>query len=98
LDLGKVTGGIVKHPETNLWQIWMMLEGPCQFLGAYKDANIAQKHLETIVEVTRKGGTMKDAERLYTKIISGGDEMPRQISFDMMLYLLDHQQLYTIEL
>lgn len=98
LGLGKVSGGIVKHPETNLWQIWMMLDGPCQFLGAYKDPDIAQKHLETIVEMTRKGGTMKDAEHLYTKIISGGDGTPKQISFDMMLYLLDHRQLYTIEL
>lgn len=98
LGLGKVAGGIVRHPETNLWQIWMMLDGPCQFLGAYKNPDIAQKHLETIVEATRKGGTMKDAGRLYTKIISGGDGTPKQISIDMMLYLLDHQQLYTIEL
>jgi hypothetical protein len=28
---GEVTGGIVNHPETNVWQIGMRADGPCTF-------------------------------------------------------------------
>jgi hypothetical protein len=38
----EVSGGIVKHPETNLWQIWMMDGGPCRSLGAHRDPGKAQ--------------------------------------------------------
>jgi len=33
--VGQVAGGIVQHPKTHLWQIWMMLDSPCEFLGTY---------------------------------------------------------------
>jgi hypothetical protein len=32
--IGAVAGGIVQHPETMLWQIWMMIDGPATFLAA----------------------------------------------------------------
>jgi len=38
----EVLRGIVKHPETNLWQIWMMDGGPWKFLGVYRDPGKAQ--------------------------------------------------------
>ena len=42
----QVAAGIVKHPETQLWQIWAILDGPCVFLGAYADPVVAQKGLK----------------------------------------------------
>ena len=41
----QVAAGIVKHPETQLWQIWAILNGPCVFLGAYADPVDAQRGL-----------------------------------------------------
>jgi hypothetical protein len=34
--LERVYDGIVKHPETNLWQIWMTIGGLCTFIAAYR--------------------------------------------------------------
>src|SRR6266480_1809435 len=33
----QMAAGIVKHPETQLWQIWAIFDGPCVFWGAYVD-------------------------------------------------------------
>jgi hypothetical protein len=32
----EVAGEIVHHPQTKLWQIWMMINGPCTFIAAYR--------------------------------------------------------------
>ncbi len=96
--LGQVSGGIVKHPETNLWQIWVIVDGPCGYLGAYRDITEAQRNLEEIVRIARRGGTEAESEALYEKILSSGDDLPKQISFDMMAYLMDHIHLYKINL
>lgn len=96
--IGQVAGGIVQHPKTRLWQIWMMLDGPCEFLGAYRDPSIAQRMLEEVINAARQGKGPGFAKALYQKVISHGDDEPRQIPFDMMSYLVDHLQLYLIKL
>jgi hypothetical protein len=96
--VGQIAGGIVQHPKTHLWQIWMILDGPCEFLGAYCDASTSQKALEEVVNTTRQGKGPEFAETLYQKITSKGDGEPQQIPFDMMVYLLDHIEFYMIEL
>lgn len=96
--VGQVAGGIVQHPKTHLWQIWMMLDGPCEFLGAYRDPSTAQKMLEEIINVTRQGKGPGFAQTLYQKVVSRGDGESQQIPFDMMLYLIDHQHVYIIDL
>jgi hypothetical protein len=53
---GEVTGGIVNHPETNVWQMGMRANGPCTFPAAYRDLAKAQSTLETISSASRKGG------------------------------------------
>src|SRR5258708_5731181 len=41
--LGEIACGLVKHPKTHLWQIWLNIDGPCRYLGAYHDATVAQQ-------------------------------------------------------
>jgi hypothetical protein len=64
-DFGEVTGGIVKHPETNWWQRGMRAEGPCTFLAAYRDPVKAQSSLGAISNASRKGGTDAKIAALY---------------------------------
>ena len=96
--IGQVSGGIVKHPETNLWQIWMIVDGPCNYLGAYRDSAEAQRKLEEIIHAARRGGTEAEIKAFYKSVESHGDEHPKQISFDMMTYLIEHIHLYEIRL
>lgn len=96
--IGKVSGGIVKHPDTNLWQIWMIVDGPCTFLGAYREPAEAQRHLEDIISVARKGGIGAEMKMLFKRLLPHGDGKPKQLPFDMMAYLMEHIHLYTIHL
>jgi len=96
--IGQVSGGIVKHPETNLWQIWMLVDGPCTYLGAYRNVSEAQRNLEEIVHAARRGATEAEIQALYKRVLSYGDGKPKQLSFDMMTYLLEHIHLYEIRL
>jgi hypothetical protein len=106
VGIGRVVGGIVQHPKTHLWQVWMIMEGPCAFLGAYRDPVKAQKSLERIVDIARYG-VAKDAkhrnlatgvQHFYHELISQGEGKPEQIPYEMMAYLLDHLHFYMIEL
>ena len=96
--IGQVPGGLVKHPETHLWQIWMLVDGPCVQLAAYRDPLKAQRVFGEIVQLFRESGKMTNVEILRTRLSSQGDEAPQQIPFDMMEYLIDHIDLYTIHL
>jgi len=96
--LGQVAGGIVKHPETQYWQIWMILDGPCHFIGAYRDPLTAQRCLEEIIAKARRGGTDFESFSLYRKLTARGVGEPKQIPSDMMMYLLEHLHRYTIQL
>lgn len=98
LGLGEVAMGIVQHPETHLWQIWTILNGPCFFLAAFRELEIAQHRLEEIIDTTRKGGTSKDAERFYKRIAFREGGTSKQLPPDMMNYLIHHLHLYTIKL
>ena len=75
----KVSGGIVKHPETNLWQIWMMDDGPWEFLAAYRDPGKAQRNLETLINGVRRGGTMTSAIALYQRLQSEADGETKEL-------------------
>lgn len=96
--LGEVSGGIVKHPETNLWQIWMMFEGPCTFLGAYLDHEKAQSKLEDIINAIRRGKTFSEGEALYRQVQAESEGESRQLPYDMMVYLVEHLQRFAISL
>jgi hypothetical protein len=93
-----VAGGIVKHPETILWQIWLMVDGPCTFIAAYRDPVHAQSNLETIIRASRRGGPEAKAEMLYKQIQSQADAEPRQLPYDMMVYLVEHLDRFRITL
>ena len=58
LGIGRGACGIVKHPKTGLWQIWMIMGGPCTFLAAYLDPNKAQRNLEKIINIARGGNSI----------------------------------------
>jgi hypothetical protein len=96
--MGQVTGGIVKHPETNLWQIWMIVDGPCVYFGAYQDPAAAQRALEVLVHTSRRGGSLTEGLGLYHTLLSQGDGEPKDLPFDMIVYLIDHLHLYDIKL
>ncbi len=96
--LGTVYGGIVKHPETNLWQVWMMMDGPCTFLAAYRDPVKAQSTLETIIDASMRGGTVKESTDLYKRVRAQADGKPKQLPFDVMVYLFEHLDQYMIKL
>jgi hypothetical protein len=97
-SIGEVAGGIVQHPQTKLWQIWMMMDGPCTFIAAYRDPAKAQSTLETIISVSRRGGSEKKAALLYQQVRSQADGEPKQLPYDMMLYLVEHLDRYRIKL
>jgi hypothetical protein len=94
----EVSGGIVKHPETNLWQIWMMDNGPWETLGAYQDPRKAQRYLEVIINTIRQGTTMTEAKALYRQLLSEADGEAKELPYDMLLYLGEHHERFTIKL
>ena len=96
--MGQVTGGIVKHPETNLWQIWMIVDGPCVYLDAYQDPAAAQRALEALVHASRRGDCLTEGLGQYHTLLSQGDGEPKDLPFDMIVYLIDHRHLYGIQL
>ncbi len=96
--MGQVAGGIVKHPETNLWQIWMIVNGPCVYFGAYQDPVAAHRGLEALVHVSRRGGTLTEGLGLSQKLLTEGDGEPKDLPFDMIVYLIDHRHRYDIQL
>jgi hypothetical protein len=96
--VGEIAGGIVKHPETNLWQIWLMVDGPCAFFAAYQDPVAAQSGLAEIIAATRRGATQEEGLALYFKLSKQGDGEPKQLPYDMMKYLVASLDRYLITL
>jgi hypothetical protein len=94
----EVSGGIVKHPETNLWQIWIMDDGSWEFLAAYRDPGKAQRNLEVLINGVRRGGTLKTAIALYQKLQSQADGETKELPYEMMLYLAEHHERFRIKL
>jgi hypothetical protein len=94
----KISGGIVKHPETNMWQIWIMDDGSWEFLAAYRDSAKAQGNLEVLINEVRRGGTMTSAIALYQQLQSQADGETQQLPYEMMLYLIEHHERFTIKL
>jgi hypothetical protein len=84
-----VAGGIVKHPDTNLWQIWIMDDGPWDSLGAYRDPAKAQRNLEVIINTITQGTTIRKSYALYSKLVSDAD---------MLLFLAQQHERYMIKL
>ena len=95
--LGEVAGGIVEHPETHLWQIWMMVDGPCSYFGAFRDPALAHQGLEELITLSRRGAELAEGVALYQRLSTQGDGEPKQLPYDMMVYLLEHLHLYSIE-
>lgn len=93
-----IAGGIVKHPETQLWQIWLIIDGPCDQLAAYRDASKAQQGLQEVIALVRNLGNPQAVQALCNRLWEESDAVPKQIPFDMMQYLLDHLDRYTIRI
>lgn len=94
----EISGGIVKHPETNLWQIWLMDDGPCTFLAAFGDLGKAQRNLEKLINTIRDRAAMTTLKALYQQLQSQADGQTQQLPYDMILYLIEHQERFTIKL
>jgi hypothetical protein len=76
----------------------MIVDGPCAFIAAYHDPVKAQCNLETIITMSRKGGNEVESAALYNRVRSQADGEPKQLPYDMMLYLVEHLDRYTIKL
>ena len=76
----------------------MMIDGPATFIAAYRDPEKAHRNLETIICASRKGGPEAKAALLYQRVRSQADGEPKQLPYDMMLYLVEHLDLFTITL
>jgi hypothetical protein len=85
---GELAGRIVHHLQTKLWQIWMMINGPCTFLAVYRDPAKAQGTLETIISASRKGGIDAKSAALYGPVQSQADGEPKQLLYERMLSLI----------
>ena len=96
--VGEVTAGLVQHPETQLWQIWMILDGPCDYIGAYRDSAGAQYALGLLVDALRRRITSSELNIIYAKLTAQSEEDPKQLPFAMIEYLLEHLDFYTIQL
>src|SRR5260370_17056924 len=62
--LGTVYGGIVRHPETHLWQIWMTIGGPCTFIAAYRHPVNALNNLAPIFPPPTTAATVTHTENI----------------------------------
>lgn len=106
VGIGRLAAGIALHPKTLLWQVWIIANGPCALLGAYRDPAEAQKSLEKIINLARygdatiqkHGDAATDAWHFYRELMSQGDGKPEPFPYDMMAYLLDHLHLYMVTL
>lgn len=94
----RIVGGLVKHPETQLWQVWLIIDGPCDQLAAYRDVGKAQQGLRDVIALVRESGTPHAVQSLCTRLWEESDDAPKQIPFDMVQYLLEHLDRYTIRL
>jgi hypothetical protein len=95
--LGEIAGGIVQHPKTRLWQIWIVTDAsPCVFFGAYADPVRAQRGLEKLIETSRKGATPVEGLQLALRLDEQGDGASEQLPYDMVVYLIEHLDCYSI--
>ena len=95
---GEIAAGLVRHPETQLWQVWMILDGPCDYIGAYSDLEKAQHALGLLIDAIRRGVARNELDTIYAQVISQSKADPQQIPFPMMQYLLEHIDQYTLSL
>jgi hypothetical protein len=106
IGIGRLATGIALHPKNLLWQVWIIAHGPCALLGAYRDPIEAQRCLERIINLARHeeasigkhSNAAAEAWHLYNELMSRGDGKPVDFPYDMMAYLLEHINLYTVEL
>jgi hypothetical protein len=91
-----IAGGLVLHPTTRNWQIWLMLDGSCDQLAAYCDCEKAHHALGELIVRLRQGSTSQEIAALYQRLRSQSDAEPKQIPFEMAAYLLDHLDSYKI--
>jgi hypothetical protein len=91
-----IAGGLVLHPTTQNWQIWLMLDGSCDQLAAYRDSEKAHHALGELIVCLRQGSAPQKIAALYQRLRSQSDAEPKQIPFEMAAYLLDHLDRYKI--
>lgn len=97
--LGEIACGLVKHPKTHLWQIWLNVNGPCAYLGAYRDATLAQQNLEVFIQTVRKCRfSCMEAIALAQQMHLQGHGEIQHIPYDMFTYLFGHLDRYVITL
>lgn len=93
-----ISAGLVKHPETQVWQIWLIIDGPCDQVAAHRDASKAQQGLQEVITLVRNAEKPQAVQALCHRLWEESDDVPKQIPFDMMHYLLEHLDRYTIRL
>ena len=82
---GEVTGGIVNHPETNVWQRGMRADGPCTFPAASRDPAKAQSNLKQTSVRAGREGTIAKIAALSRQVQSQADGELKQLPYEKML-------------
>lgn len=97
--LGAIACGLFKHPKTGLWQVWLNLDGPCRYLGAYQDATDAQRILEGFILIARRYRFSNvELMEIVQEVNLQGEGEIQNISYHMLAYLLSHLKRYIIVL
>ncbi len=75
-----------------------MDDGPWEFLAAYRDPGKAQRNLQTLINAIRQARPMTRAKALYQQLQSQADGETKELPYEMMLYLIEHHERFTIKL
>ena len=96
-DLGHLFAGIVKNPETDLWQVWIQGGTAIAFFGTYSQPEEAQNHLEVLVQRRRGDRLTPEQEERWNTICAHSAEGSEMLPDDVLKFVLKHYQDYRIE-
>jgi hypothetical protein len=85
---GKVATGIIQHPQTGNWQLWLSLYGnDFTWLGAYQDRAGAAAMLETFGELLSEGrlATPEAVEEFLTAVKETWEAQPTDVSEEIFV-------------
>ena len=87
LEPGHYATGVIQHPTTKLYQVWLSTNGlDVTCLSAHQNAKQAEADKEA-VKTLIKGGDIYDDEKLTTlfqKLKQGSEEVPQPLPDDLV--------------
>ena len=98
-NLGSLFAGIIKKPETALWQIWIQEGSTIAYLGTYSQPEEAQDDLEVLVQRRRGDSLSPEQEERWNAICAYVAECSEMLPNEALNFVLTHyKEDYRIEL